>query len=239
VPANDPRLAIGYIRVSTDTQELGPEAQRAALTAWASTAGVHLVEVFVDVGVSGAAPLEERDGLLAALAALKTRRAGVLVAAKRDRLARDVMVSTIIERAVVRSGARVLTADGMSDAVGPEGALLRSILDSFSAYEREVIRARTRAALAVKRGRGEKTGGDVPYGYRVEQGKLIRRDDEQATIALMTTLADRGRSQEKIAADLRNRGVVARCGRPFGKTQIARILRRVRTAPYAGVPHRR
>ena len=49
---------------------------------------------------------------------------------------------------------------------------MRGIVDVFAAYEREVIRARTRAALGVKRARGERTG-EIPYGYRVAAGRAL------------------------------------------------------------------
>jgi len=43
---------------------------------------------------------------------------------------------------------------------------MRRIVDAFAEYERLLIKARTRAALAVKRSRGERTG-DVPYGSQL------------------------------------------------------------------------
>ncbi len=51
---------VGYIRVSTEDQILGPDAQRTALERWASARGVELVGVFEDRGVSGAAALDRR-----------------------------------------------------------------------------------------------------------------------------------------------------------------------------------
>jgi len=56
----DPDKVIGYIRVSTDEQALGPEAQREALNAWCEAHGARLCAVFEDIGVSGAIPLEKR-----------------------------------------------------------------------------------------------------------------------------------------------------------------------------------
>ena len=37
------RVAVAYIRVSTDEQCLGPEAQRASIEAWAGRVGVNLM----------------------------------------------------------------------------------------------------------------------------------------------------------------------------------------------------
>src|SRR5262249_29181206 len=56
----------------------------------------------------------------------------------------------------LEAGAKVITADGVAVEDTPEGQLLRGMLDLFAQYERALIRARTRAALAVKRSKGEK-----------------------------------------------------------------------------------
>lgn len=98
---------IGYMRASTDDQTLGPNAQRAALETWCAARSAVLVGVFTDQGVGGGASLDQRPGLLAALAALKEHNASVLLVAKRDRLACDVLVAAMVERLAERNGARV------------------------------------------------------------------------------------------------------------------------------------
>src|SRR6266478_7686031 len=67
----DPSKVIGYVRVSTGDQALGPEAQRTALLAWCAAQGCTLVHVFFDQAVGGAAPADQRPGLSAALAGVK------------------------------------------------------------------------------------------------------------------------------------------------------------------------
>src|SRR4051812_41386352 len=96
----DSKVAIGYIRVSTTRQELGPEAQRASIEAWAAQRGVRIASWHEDRGVSGSAPIEARPGLLAAITAVREHRAGTLAVARRDRLARDIVVARLTERAV-------------------------------------------------------------------------------------------------------------------------------------------
>ncbi|NVL83979.1 recombinase family protein, partial [Escherichia coli] len=73
--------------------------------------------------------LDDRPGLVAALADLRLLGAGVLAVAKRDRLARDVYVASTIERAVERCGARIVAADGTANGETPADAFMRSILD--------------------------------------------------------------------------------------------------------------
>src|SRR5678816_2395195 len=92
-PTTSPAVAVAYLRVSTEDQNLGPAAQRATITAWAARQGVQVAAWFTDQGVSGGKPVEDRPALLAALEALRVHGAGLLVAGKRDRIARDVVVA--------------------------------------------------------------------------------------------------------------------------------------------------
>lgn len=163
---------------------------------------------------------------MAALGELRALRAGVLVVAKRDRLARDVYVAATIERAAVAGGARVVSADGTANGDTPADAFMRTILDAAAAYERALIRARTKAALAAKRARGERSG-EVPYGYRADDtGRLDADEAEQAVLAVVAELRAAGLSHRAIVAELRARGLVSRSGRPFAKTQVAWMLSR-------------
>lgn len=226
-PVSNPLIAVAYIRVSTDDQALGPEAQRAAIERWASSAGVVVVEWCDDHGISGGAPYEDRPALQRAVTALEEHGAGVLVVAKRDRLARDVMTAAIVERMAERVGARILTADGTGNGDGPEAMLMRSIVDAFAQYERALIRARTKAALGVKRSRGERVG-EVPIGFRVDvDGRRLEHDaDEQRALARVAELRAAGVSLRGIASALNAEGVRAR-GERWHPTTVVRLLARV------------
>lgn len=221
-PGN-PLTAVAYLRVSTEDQRLGPEAQRAAIEAWATREGVTVVAWHLDAGVSGGADLADRPALVAALGSLRAERAGVLVVAKRDRLARDVAVAATIERATATAGARVVSADGTANGDTPADAFMRAMLDGAAAYERALIRARTKAALAAKRAKGERAG-NIPYGYVADEtGRLSPNPAEQAVIAIVRELRASGLILRVIVAELAKRGLVSRAGKPLGLTQVARI----------------
>lgn len=227
VAALNPARAVLYVRVSTDAQDLGPDAQREAAERWAKGRGVEIVATHVDKGVSGAAPLDKRPALLSALEDLPAQNAGILLVSRRDRLARDVVIAAAVERLAERHGAKVLSANGEGEGDGPEAALLRGIIDVFASYERLVIRARTKAALAVKQRRGERTGG-VPYGYREgEGGKLEKDEREQGIIATVRELRALGMTFKDIAARLDEMGATPRSGKRWHATQAVRICSRV------------
>ncbi len=222
-----PAVAVGYIRVSTSDRALGPEAQRAAIEAWAAREGVQVAAWHVDAGVSGASPIGDRPGLLGALAALRTHGAGVLAVAKRDRIARDVVVAASVERAAAAAGSRLVSVDGVGNGDAPADAFMRTVIDGAAAYERALIRARTKAALGVKKTRGERAG-TVPYGFRLAaDGVRLEADDaEQGVLSAVRELRAAGASHRAIVATLAARGLVSRAGRPFAQTQVARMLAR-------------
>jgi len=221
----NPRRAVGYIRVSTTEQKLGPKAQADALELWVIRQGVELVACFVDSGVSGATPFGERKALLGAVQALQTANAGILVASKRDRLARGVAVVAVIEAEVSKAGACIRTADGASDGTGAGGLLTRGMADLLGAWERETIRERTRAALEIKRIRGERIGG-VPYGSAVgaDGARLEPLENEQRVIALVRELSAKGMSTRAIVGELADRGIRSRSGKALRQTQVWRIV---------------
>lgn len=227
-------VAIGYGRVgdARARSEVAVAGQRATIEAWAALHGVDLAAWRVDIDVPGDLPLAERPGLVAALAAVRTHGAGMLVAATTDRFATDIVVSDIIQRAALMHGATLRSAADSPSSPSGEQSFTRGALDLARAYERAVIRARTRSALAAKKLRGERTGA-VPFGYRLAADgiHLEVEEAEQAVIATVRELAGAGLSQRAIVVALGARGVTGRTGSPLQQTQVARLLRTAR-APH-------
>ena len=227
----DPKKAIAYLRVSKDSQDLGPEAQQEAIDRWCSSNGTVVIATCLDHGVSGGADLEKRLGLLSAIDALREHGAGVLLVAKRDRLARDVVISGMIQRLVEKESARIQSADGTGNGDGPEAQMMRGIIDVFAQYERALIRARTKAALMVKKERNERIGR-IPYGSRLAADGLHLESDpeEQKAIAMVQDLRVKGMAQMAIAQHLNKRGIAARGrkGQPskWSQASICRLLQR-------------
>jgi len=223
-PAADPRKVVGYVRVSTEDQALGPVAQRAALARWCVVNGAELVAVFEDT-VSGGADLDKRPGLLTALAALRLHGAGVLMVAKRDRLARGMGLALAIEGLAGEAGARIATADGDTGDDDDDASFIRRRFDDlFAEVERRKIRARTRAALAVKKGRGERVGS-VPYGSQLAADgvHLEANPAELRAVELVRELRGEGLTLRAIAARLEAAGCVPRGGAKWHPDTVARI----------------
>lgn len=215
------RHAIGYTRVSDKRQELSPEAQRAAIESYAQREGFTILAWYHDT-LTGGTPVQDRPGLTAAIIASKGCTA--LLVAKRDRIARDVMIAAQVQRGLSK-GCALLSAAGEGNGSTPADALMRTILDGMSEYERALIRSRTKAALQAKRRRGERAG-NIPFGYVADpQGLLHPNPQEQATIQLAHDLRDLNHSQWEIVAQLQAQGHVGRTGKPLGLYQVQRLLK--------------
>jgi DNA invertase Pin-like site-specific DNA recombinase len=218
--------AFGYLRVSTDAQAdsgLGLEAQRTAVEAAATRLGVALVDVFTDAGLSGSLDMEDRPSLFAAVQALK--RGDVLLVAKRDRIGRDLIGVAMIERSIIRKGARIVSAAGEGTEGTDAGAMMqRQILDVFAEYERRLIGQRTKAALRAKRERGERAG-NVPFGYALgaDGQKLELSAPEQTVLSILGELRSAGYSLRQIAAELNRQGFTTRRGTPWRHQYVAAL----------------
>ena len=234
-PITSPSLAVAYLRVSSDQQAdsgLGLDAQRSAIQRWAAARSVSVVAWTEDAGVSGASELEKRVGLMLAIAALREHKAGLLVVAKRDRLARDVILAAMAERLVAREGAAVASAAGEGEGSDPAAMLMRRMVDAFAEYERALIRARTSSALQAKMARGERLGA-ARIGERLSHGRYEPRPDEIELVMRSRELRQRGLSLREIQLLLAEEGHLSRRG---NAPRLATLHALLRGAPPADGP---
>jgi DNA invertase Pin-like site-specific DNA recombinase len=224
--AGTPRHAVGLYRVSTAEQGqsgLGLEAQQAAVRAFCAGQGWMLVAEHSDIA-SGKD--DRRPGFQAALT--RCRQLGaVLVAARLDRITRRAhTLSQLLE-------------DGISiraaDMPGADDLMMR-VYAAMAQKERELISARTRAALAAAKAQGRALGGD--RGYRPAAGpdttaaaQARREAAERAAHRLvleLERLRDEGvAGQAALARALNERGVPTPTGSgAWTHTTVARVMAR-------------
>src|SRR5215212_6301886 len=141
-------MQIGYARVSTDEQTLA--LQLDALKASGCD------RLFTDIA-SGATAV--RPGLSEALG--QCRAGDTLVVWRLDRLGRSLrhLIETVTALAERGVGFKSLTES--IDTTSPGGKLAFHLFGALAEFERDLIRARTRAGLTAARARG-RTGGRPP-----------------------------------------------------------------------------
>ncbi len=222
----DPKKAVAYIRVSTRKQVLGPQAQRDALEAYALAQGIEVVGWYAET-VGGSAPLSERVELFMAIDRAKAERAGTLLVAKRDRFARDPFLCELLERDMTNAGIELVATDNPeANGDDPTAILMRRMLDAIAEYERALISARTKAALATKKRRGLRGPGSIPFGKQLGTDGVTLEDHPQEAIVVGRILRDReaGSSLQAITDALNANDVRAR-GKRWHRTTVSRIIK--------------
>ncbi len=142
--------AYAYARVSTEEQDL--DTQIAAVEEWARKNNVTILEWFVDHGISGATPLQERPGFRKLLEKLKTAspRPSLLLVYDVTRIARSLreflLAWNYIENTV---GLALIPVKDIHIFQVPYEYrdILKTLLATFAELEREFIRRRTRDAM--------------------------------------------------------------------------------------------
>ena len=148
------RAAI-YCRVSTADQTATPQLD--ALRAYAAARGLHVVQEYVDAGVSGARA--RRPALDQLVGDARRRVFDVVLIVKLDRLARSLhhLVQLAAEWEAIGVGI-VCTDQAGVDTTTPNGRLLFGVLASVAEFERTLVIERTRAGVEAARRRGRHPG---------------------------------------------------------------------------------
>jgi len=207
--------AICYTRVSTEEQAksgLSLTYQREKLVAYCSALDIEVVAVIEDAGKS--AKNLKRPGIQKAMEMIRTGQAGALVVLKLDRLTRSVKdLGALVEFFAKTDSSLVAVQDSINTSTAA-GRLVLNVLGSVAQWEREAISERVAAAWSVKKARGEKTGGDVPFGFDVDaQGRLVANPIEQEAAELIRELRATGMSFARIAAEVERRGLKTKTGK--------------------------
>ena len=223
--------AVGYVRVSTTGQAedgVSLDAQEAKVRAWADLNGAEEVVIFRDEGISGKRS-DNRPGLQAALEAVG--KGDALVVYSLSRLSRSTKDTLILSETLLKKDADLVSLSEKIDTTTAAGKMVFRMLAVLSEFERDQISDRTRFALAHKRANGEKTGGDVPFGYKVRDGKLIRKTEEQEAIRLILNLKKEGLTLRDICRRLEAAGIARKRGSlSWHPETVRQIIQREREA---------
>lgn len=221
------RQAIAYIRASTDDQRNSLEAQRERLADYCRYKGIHLVDTFVDAGVSGSTPFDQRPEGRALLDFRAQAGITEIIFTKVDRAFRDAADCMITIKGMHAEGIEVHALDLDLDTTTANGKLMLGMMALLAEWELNRRRERQEEVLTVLRDQS-RVIGEVPYGYLAvedatlpdsKRGNTARRlipdPDEQATLQTIFELAgEHGWGAKRIATWLTNEGIPTKKGKP-------------------------
>ena len=211
---------IAYFRVSTDKQGksgLGLQAQREAVLIYLNGGRWTLIDEFTEIE-SG--KRNDRTELRKALAACNKHKAK-LVIAKLDRLSRNLaFIATLMD-----SGVEFIAVDNPH-----ANKLTVHILAAVAQHEREVISARTSAALKVAKARGKQLGNPKLSQARRQAVAANKEIADRYTANVLPVIREIQRcgveSLRGVARALAARGIPTARGGTWTPVQVSAILQR-------------
>jgi putative DNA-invertase from lambdoid prophage Rac len=200
----------GYARVSTARQAgegESLEVQQRTMAGYAMMHGLAIGRMFVERGVSGSRPLDDRPAGAELLAVLKP--GDVVVTARLDRMFRSALDALDVLGRLKERGISLHMVDLGGDVTGNGiSKLVFTILSAVAEAERDRIRERITDVKADQKARGRYLGGTPPFGWRIgDDGALVEVPEQQAAIQRMAELQADGWSLRAIAEILRAEGV--------------------------------
>lgn len=228
VKAERASRAVGYVRVSTEDQAeegSGLDYQREAIQSFAKSQGYELLTVVEDAGVSGASAPDSRPGFGRLLEMAKGGEFEILLVWKFDRLARHLAYAvTTTDTLRTEHGVAVRSVTEPLDTTTGLGQVIFSVLAGMAAMERESITRRTWEGRKAKAERGGFAGGQVPYGYKREEGRLVIDADEAEVVKRIFALRRAKSGVRAIASTLNREGISTRSGKAWNPATVAGIL---------------
>ena len=202
------------------------DAQREACEAYVasqrSEGWVLVPDRYDDGGISGATL--ERPALQRLMRDVESGLVDVVVVYKIDRLSRSLTDFSKLVEVFEANEVTFVSVTQSFNTTTSMGRLTLNILLSFAQFEREVIGERIRDKFLASRKKGMWMGGTVPFGYRVENRKLLIQESEAATVRMIFERFLKVGSATMLARALNAEGVTSRSGKPIDKGVLYKLL---------------
>ncbi|MFC8490746.1 recombinase family protein [Streptomyces sp. NPDC057235] len=223
-----PLRAVAYLRVSTEEQAKGYGIgyTKKKVLAYFKKKGHEHVATFADEGLSGSLEAHDRPELKKLMEqARQTPRPFDLVGVNEGRaIGRTGRAFWRWVWELEDLGIYVAVASKDYDNSTPAGrSQMRKDAD-YAEEERELIRTRTQGGIQEKAEEGLYVGGNVPFGWRVKDGKFKVAKKEAAFRHWARERFLVLRSWEKVAAEANLDRNLTRSGRPWTRKNLKRMM---------------
>ncbi len=198
------------------------ESCEAYIASQRSEGWVLVRDQYDDGGISGGTL--ERPALRRLLADIEDGLVDVVAVYKIDRLSRSLMDFSQLVEVFDRNGVTFVSVTQSFNTTTSMGRLTLNILLSFAQFEREVTGERIRDKIAASRRKGMWMGGVPPYGYRVEDRKLLIDETRASHVRWIFAQFLEIGSGTELAREIAKRGIRTPHGNRIDKKFLYRML---------------
>lgn len=219
--------AATYRRVSSAHQAnegISLGAQREACAAEVARRCWVLSGEYEDAGLSGASA--DRPAWNEMLDAARRGEIDAIVVHALSRFSRSLAHTVAVTDELTRLGVSLVSLTENLDLTTPAGRMTHTVMAGASQMERELTAQRVALALRSKVGRGEWPGGELPYGYRAEGGRVVEHPEEaEAVRRIVRMVLGQGMTTGQIAEALAAEGYRGRRGGVVTHQYVRRLLK--------------
>ena len=131
-----------------------------------------------------------------------------------DRLSRNLNTWGMIRFKLIKNDVTLHTPTGKQVLSDPQTNLMLGILSEISQYDNQLRTERFRLGKLKRIRQGGWMGGPPPYGYSLDNSKLVPNEEEQIWVKHIFESYKNGDSIDEIRTQLLKNGVVTRRGNP-------------------------
>lgn len=214
--------AVIYARYSSHNQtEQSIEGQLHDCYEYAKRYDIQVVGEYIDRAISGTT--DDRPDFQRMIADAAKKQFERVLVWKLDRFARNRYDSALYKHRLKQYGVRVISVmENVGE--GDESILLEALLEASAEYYSLDLKKKIKRGQRESISKGKYCGGSIPFGYRLEDGKL-RIDEKKAPIVryIFEEYAQ-GTRMVDIIEELTKRGVRSSKGCPITHNTFSRLL---------------
>ena len=204
------KRCVTYLRVSTEMQVDGYSlaGQRTCLNRFCKREEMHIVKTYEDAGKSGKT-IEGRPAFQQMINDIKSGlKVDYVVVYKLSRFGRNAADVLNSLELIQDFDVNLICVEEGIDSSQASGRLLISVLSAVAQIERENIVEQTMNGRREKARQGLWNGGMAPYGYKLEEGKLVIKEDEAKIVKyIFDKYINSDISMAGIARELNNQAI--------------------------------
>ena len=217
------KSAVIYARYSSHSQqEQSIEGQLRDCYAFAEREGYVVLHEYIDRAISGRT--DDRPSFQQMIDHSNKGQFQAVIVWKLDRFARNRFDSAHYKHVLKKHGVRVISAtEHISD--DPEGIILEGLLESLAEYYSANLSKHVRRGQRESVLNGTYTGGVPPFGFKVENKRLVADKEKAPIIQWVFEQYANGVPKKQIIDELNARGIRNYHGQPMSLSSLQHALR--------------
>ena len=223
------KTAVIYARYSSDNQtEQSIEGQLRVCEQYAKNNDILILKTYIDRAMTGTN--DNRPDFQQMIKDSASKEWQNIIVYKLDRFSRNKYETAKYKKVLKDNGVKLISAmENIPDT--PEGIILESLLEGMAEYYSAELSQKVKRGMNETRLKGNFTGGNLIYGYKVENHKILINEEQAKVVRYIYEQYALGVYVKDIIASLTEKHIFNH-GKPFARNTIYNILKNEK---YSGV----